>query len=169
MEFSIGELKKLVVEGKMKYIGLSEASASTIRSMQSILSLQFSWSGHYGLEIELATGIVAYSPLGRGFFSSWAKLMDSLSEKTFARFQPENLDKNVQIFERGSDVRPIPGTTKLENFIQNVGALFVKLTADEMTELHSYYTAAVLGDRHPQMGYTWKNSETPPLPSWKSE
>jgi len=109
------------------------------------------------------------------------------------RFQPENLNKNAQIFERvnamaarkgctpsqlalawvhhqGNDVCPIPGTTKIENFNQNVGALSVKLTPDEMAELESYAAAGeVLGDRYPEMAPTWKDSETPPLSSWKSE
>ena len=109
------------------------------------------------------------------------------------RFQPENLDKNAQIFERvnamaarkgctpsqlalawvhhqGNDVCPIPGTTKIENFNQNVGALSVKLTPDEMAKLESYAAAGeVLDDRYPQMANTWKDSETPPLSSWKSE
>jgi len=109
------------------------------------------------------------------------------------RFQPENLDKNAQIFERvkamaarkgctpsqlalawvhhqGYDVCPIPGTTKIENFNQNVGALSVKLTPDEMTELESDAAAGeVMGDRYAQMDNTWKDSETPPLSSWKPE
>ncbi|CAL5034945.1 unnamed protein product [Urochloa decumbens] len=109
------------------------------------------------------------------------------------RFQQENLDKNAQIFERvnamaarkgctpsqlalawihhqGNDVCPIPGTTKIENFNQNVGALSVKLTPDEMAELESYAAAGeVEGDRYPQMDNTWKDSETPPLVAWKSE
>ncbi|OEL36808.1 IN2-2 protein [Dichanthelium oligosanthes] len=71
----VGELKKLV-EGKIKYIGLSEASASTMRrahAVHPITAVQ--------LERELGIGIVAYSPLGRGFFSSGAKLIDSLSEQ----------------------------------------------------------------------------------------
>jgi aryl-alcohol dehydrogenase-like predicted oxidoreductase len=109
------------------------------------------------------------------------------------RFQPENLEKNGLIFERinamatrkgctpsqlalawvhhqGSDVCPIPGTTKIENFNQNVGALSVKLTPEEMAELESYATAgAVQGDRCPPMMNTWKDSETPPLSSWKAE
>ncbi|PAN37609.1 hypothetical protein PAHAL_7G101900 [Panicum hallii] len=204
IEVTIGELKKLVGEGKIKYIGLSEASASTIRRAHAVhpitaVELEWSlWSRDVEEDIiptcrELGIGIVAYSPLGRGFFSSGAKLMDSLSEqdvrKNWPRFQHENLDKNLQIFERvnemakrkactpsqlalawvhhqGSDVCPIPGTTKIENFNQNVGALSVKLTPDEMSELESYAAADnVQGDRHPQAAYTWKNSETPPLSS----
>jgi aryl-alcohol dehydrogenase-like predicted oxidoreductase len=110
------------------------------------------------------------------------------------RFQPENIEKNDKIFEhvnamaakkgctpsqlalawvhhQGNDVCPIPGTTKIENFNQNVGALSVKLTPDEMAELESCAAAGeVLGDRYPpQMAITWKDSETPPLSSWKSE
>ncbi|CAL5034950.1 unnamed protein product [Urochloa decumbens] len=197
IEVTVGELKMLVEEGKIKYIGLSEASASTIRrahAVHPITAVQLEWSR---LEIELGIGIVAYSPLGRGFFSSGTKLVDSLSEndirKNMPRFQAENLDKNAQVFERvnematrkgctpsqlalawvhhqGSDVCPIPGTTKIVNFEQNVRALSVKLTPDEMAELESYAAAdTVQGDRNSHIAYTWKNSDTPPLSSWKAE
>jgi len=92
IEVTIGELKKLVEEGKIKYIGLSEASASTIRRAHAIhpitaVQLEWSlWSRDVEEDIiptcrELGIGIVAYSPLGRGFFSSGAKLVDSLSEQ----------------------------------------------------------------------------------------
>uniref|UniRef100_A0A0D9W3J1 NADP-dependent oxidoreductase domain-containing protein n=1 Tax=Leersia perrieri TaxID=77586 RepID=A0A0D9W3J1_9ORYZ len=208
IEVTIGELKKLVEEGKIKYIGLSEASASTIRrahAVHPITAVQLEWS-LWSRDVEediiptcreLGIGIVAYSPLGRGFFSSGAKLVDSLSDQDFRkhmpRFQPENLEKNAEIFEhvnamaarkgctssqlalawvhhQGSDVCPIPGTTKIENFNQNVAALSVKLTPEEMAELESYASADVVqGDRYPQMGSTWKDSETPPLSSWKAE
>ncbi|CAN6227650.1 unnamed protein product [Urochloa humidicola] len=208
IEVTMGELKKLVEEGKIKYIGLSEASASTIRRAHAVhpitaVQLEWSlWSRDAEEDViptcrELGIGIVAYSPLGRGFLSSGAKLVDSLSDQDFRkhmpRFQPENLDKNALIFERvnamaarkgctpsqlalawvhhqGNDVCPIPGTTKIENFNQNVGALSVKLTPDEMAELESYAAVGqVEGDRYPQMANTWKDSETPPLSSWKSE
>ncbi|KAL6851548.1 hypothetical protein ACP4OV_020481 [Aristida adscensionis] len=210
IEVTIGELKKLVEEGKIKYIGLSEASASTIRrahAVHPITAVQLEWS-LWSRDVEediiptcreLGIGIVAYSPLGRGFLSSGRKLIESLGEQDFRkympRFQPENLDKNAQIFEQvnvmaarkgctpsqlalawvhhqGNDVCPIPGTTKIENFNQNMGALSVKLTPDEMTELESYAAAGnVQGDRYPepQMATTWKDSVTPPLSSWKSE
>ncbi|EHA8587503.1 putative aldo-keto reductase 2 [Cocos nucifera] len=103
--------------------------------------------------------------------------------------QPENLEKNAVIFERvnemakrkgctpsqlalawvhhqGSDVCPLPGTTKIENFNQNIGALSVKLTPEEMAELESYAsTDSVKGDRYPSSASTWKDSETPPLSS----
>lgn len=109
------------------------------------------------------------------------------------RFQPENLAQNAVIFERvndmakrkgctpsqlalawvhhqGSDVCPIPGTTKIENLNQNIGALSVKLTPEEMAELESYASVDVVkGDRYPEQVATWKNSDTPPLSSWKGE
>ncbi|KAL6861851.1 hypothetical protein ACP4OV_017551 [Aristida adscensionis] len=147
--------------------------------------------------VELGIGIVAYSPLGRGFFSSGAKLVSELPDddfrKNLPRFQPENIKKNAVIFERvsemaakkgctssqlalawvhhqGTDVCPIPGTTKIVNFNQNLGALSVKLTAEEMAELESYAGMDdVQGDRyHSTFVNTWKDSETPPLSSWKA-
>jgi aryl-alcohol dehydrogenase-like predicted oxidoreductase len=208
IEITVGELKKLVEEGKIKYIGLSEASASTIRrahAVHPITAVQAEWSlWSRDLEEsivptcrELGIGIVPYSPLGRGFFSAGPQLFENLPEgdmrKNFPRLKAENLEHNKQIFQRvtemaarkgcttaqlalawvhhqGDDVCPIPGTTKLENFNQNIGALSVKLTPEEMAELESYASMdAVKGDRHAYMGSTWINSETPPLSSWKAK
>ena len=109
------------------------------------------------------------------------------------RFQPENLEQNKTIFERidelaakkrctpsqlalawvhhqGKDVCPIPGTTKLKNFEENIGALSVKLTPEEMAELESFAAVdAVKGDRYGDDGFSlWQNSDTPPLSSWKA-
>ncbi|KAI9119518.1 hypothetical protein K1719_009394 [Acacia pycnantha] len=207
IEVTVGELKKLVEEGKIKYIGLSEASASTIRrahTVHPITAVQLEWS-LFSRDVEeeivptcreLGIGIVAYSPLGRGFLSSGTKLLENLSQNDFRkdlpRFQPENLEHNKTIFERvnemaankgctpsqlalawlhhqGNDVCPIPGTTKIENFNQNIGALSVKLTPEEMAELESYAAAdAVKGGRYSSGIATYKDSETPPLSSWKA-
>jgi len=206
IEVTVGELKKLVEEGKIKYIGLSEASASTIRrahAVHPITAVQLEWS-LWTRDVEedivptcreLGIGIVAYSPLGRGFLSSGAKFVETLSDGDFRkylpRFQGENLEHNKTIFERvsdlaarkgctpsqlalawvhhqGNDVCPIPGTTKIENLNQNIGALAVKLTPEEMVELESFASAdAVKGGRYQNDLSTWKNSETPPLSSWK--
>ncbi|XP_048572798.1 probable aldo-keto reductase 2 isoform X2 [Triticum urartu] len=96
IEVTIGELKKLVQEGKIKYIGLSEASASTIRrahAVHPITSVQIEWS-LWSRDVEediiptcreLGIGIVCYSPLGRGFFSVGSKLADSLSDDDFRK------------------------------------------------------------------------------------
>ncbi|KAK7340814.1 hypothetical protein VNO77_21527 [Canavalia gladiata] len=207
IEITIGELKKLVEEGKIKYIGLSEASASTIRRAHAVhpitaVQLEWSlWSRDVEEEIvptcrELGIGIVAYGPLGQGFFSSGSKLLEQMSKDdvrwTLPRFKPENAKQNKTIFERvaelaakkgctpsqlalawvhhqGKDVCPIPGTTKIENINQNIGALSVKLTPEEMAELESYAaTDVVKGDRYEKGIPTWKTSDTPPLSSWKA-
>lgn len=74
------------------------------------------------------------------------------------------------VHQQGDDVCPIPGTTKIENLNQNIGALSVELTAHEKAELESYAAAdAVKGDRHAFMANTWINSDTPPLSQWIAE
>ncbi|XP_059644762.1 probable aldo-keto reductase 2 [Cornus florida] len=206
IEVTMGELKKLVEEGKIKYVGLSEANSSTIRrahAVHPITAVQNEWSlwaRDLETEIvptcrELGIGIVPYSPLGRGFFASGAKLIENLTDndnrKNFPRLQAENLEHNNYIFERvnematkkgcspsqlalawvhhqGDDVCPIPGTTKIENLNKNIAALSIKLTPEEITELECFASAdAVKGDRHAFMASTWINSDTPPLSSWK--
>lgn len=70
------------------------------------------------------------------------------------------------LYHQGTDVVPIPGTTKIENFNQNIGALSVKLTPEEMTELESL-ASMVKGERNGMMHLSWKNSDTPSLSTWK--
>ncbi|XP_044478021.1 probable aldo-keto reductase 2 [Mangifera indica] len=207
IEVTMGELKKLVEEGKVKYIGLSEACASTIRRAHAVhpitaVQLEWSlWSRDAEKEIiptcrELGIGIVAYGPLGQGFLSSGPKLLENISKDDFRqnspRLEPENLEHNKKLFERvhemaekkgcttsqlalawvhhqGDDVCPIPGTTKIDNFNQNIKALSVKLTPEEMAELESIASVdAVKGDRNIYGHATYDNSETPPLSSWKA-
>ncbi|KAM0056341.1 putative perakine reductase [Helianthus debilis subsp. tardiflorus] len=207
IEITMGELKKLVEEGKIKYVGLSEASASTIRrahAVHPITAIQLEWS-LWTRDVEqdiiptcreLGIGIVSYSPLGRGFFSSGPKMLEKLEDGDFRkylpRFQPENLEHNKILFERvnelaskkgctpsqlslawvhhqGNDVVPIPGTTKIENLEQNIGALSVKLTPEEMAELESIASAdSVKGERYGSGLSTYADSDTPPLSSWKA-
>uniref|UniRef100_A0A5B7BX80 Putative aldo-keto reductase 2 n=1 Tax=Davidia involucrata TaxID=16924 RepID=A0A5B7BX80_DAVIN len=188
----MGELKKLVEEGRRAH------AVHPVTAVQTEWSL---WARDLEEVVptcrELGIGIVPYSPLGRGFFSRGAKLVENLTEDDFRkklpRFQPENLEHNKYVFERvnemaakkgctpsqlalawvhhrGSDVCPIPGTTKIENFNQNIGALSVKLAPEEMAELESFASAdEVKGERHVFMSTCWMNSETPPLSSWKAE
>ncbi|KAL7081490.1 hypothetical protein ACP275_14G043100 [Erythranthe tilingii] len=206
IEVTMGELKKLVEEGKIKYIGLSEASASTIRrahAVHPITAVQNEWS-LWARDVEeeivptcreLGIGIVPYSPLGRGFLSVGPTLIENMSEgdyrKKFPRFQGENLEANKLVYQRitemakekgctpsqlalawvqhqGDDVIPIPGTTKVDNFNENIGALTVKLTSEEMSQLYAL-ADIVKGDRHVYMANTWINSDTPPLSSWKGD
>ncbi|KMZ60672.1 putative aldo-keto reductase 2 [Zostera marina] len=227
IEITIGELKKLVQEGKIKYIGLSEASASTIRrahAVHPITAVQIEWSlwtRDVEKEIvptcrELGIGIVCYSPLGRGFLALGVKLIDVLSENDYRkgsprfekenseqndvhmqgtpRFEKENSEQNEVMFQRvsemakrkgctpsqlalawihhqGPDVCPIPGTTKIHNLKSNIKALTVKLTPKEMFELESFASADnIKGARYgPSYStYTWMNSDTPPLSSWRT-
>ncbi|XP_023642864.1 probable aldo-keto reductase 2 [Capsella rubella] len=207
IEITMGELKKLVEEGKVKYIGLSEASASTIRRAHAVhpitaVQIEWSlWSRDAEEDIiptcrELGIGIVAYSPLGRGFLASGPKLVENMDNddfrKTLPRFQQENLDHNKILFERvsamsekkgcspaqlalawvhhqGDDVCPIPGTTKIENLNQNIGALSVKLTLEEMSALESLaQPESVKGERYMATVSTFKNSDTPPLSAWNA-
>ncbi|GKB31595.1 probable aldo-keto reductase 2 [Tanacetum coccineum] len=142
---------------------------------------------------ELGIGIVSYSPIGRGFLASGPKLVKDLEDGDVRKVHPrfENVDHNTIIFERvqematrkgctaaqlalawvhhqGSNVVPIPGTTKRENLNENIGALSVKLTQGEIVELESFASSdMVKGDRHTWMHMSWTNSETPPLSSWK--
>ncbi|CAF2152758.1 unnamed protein product [Brassica napus] len=203
----MGELKKLVEEGKIKYIGLSEASASTIRrahAVHPITAVQIEWS-LWSRDVEediiptcreLGIGIVAYSPLGRGFLAAGPKLAENFEDddyrKGLPRFQEENLNHNKILYEKvqamatkkgctpaqlalawvhhqGDDVCPIPGTSKIENLNQNIGALSVKLTPEEMAELESIARPDfVKGERYDNNMATYKDSETPPLSSWKA-
>ncbi|GLT32704.1 hypothetical protein SLA2020_073500 [Shorea laevis] len=114
IEETMDELKKLVQEGKIRYIGLSEASPDTIRrahAVHPITAVQMEWS-LWTREIEeeivplckeLGIGIVPYSPLGRGFFGGRAvveNLPATSSLATHPRFHGENLNKNKTIYNR---------------------------------------------------------------------
>ncbi|KAK9163661.1 hypothetical protein Syun_004563 [Stephania yunnanensis] len=197
----------LPIEVTIKYVGLSEASASTIRRANAVhpvtaVQLEWSlWSRDAEEEIiptcrELGIGIVAYSPLGRGFLSSGPKILENVSDedlrKQFPRFQAENMENNKRVFEKvnemarrkgctpaqlalawvhhqGSDVCPIPGTTKIENLEQNIGALSIKLSPKEMSELESFASEDVVkGHRSIAVStLTWKHQETPLFSTWK--
>ncbi|KAB1227464.1 putative aldo-keto reductase 1 [Morella rubra] len=114
IEETMGELKKLVEEGKIKYIGLSEASPDTIKrahAVHPITAIQLEWS-LWTREIEeeivplcrkLGIGIVPYGPLGRGFFGGKA-VIESVPANSFLnwnpRFQGENFQKNKPLYFR---------------------------------------------------------------------
>ncbi|KAF3324373.1 aldo-keto reductase 1 [Carex littledalei] len=204
IEETIGELKKLVEEGKVKYIGLSEASPDTIRrahAVHPITALQMEWSlwtRDIESEIvplcrELGIGIVAYSPLGRGFFGGRGvveELKDSSYLTNHPRFSRDNMEKNKHLFFRleslakkhkctttqlalawvlhqGDDVVPIPGTSKIMNLDSNISALQVKLSDEDIKELTDMVSADdVAGGRtHGELEHntSWKYANTPPL------
>ncbi|KAF4323834.1 hypothetical protein G195_003040 [Phytophthora kernoviae 00238/432] len=156
IEETVGTLADLVQQGKIRYIGLSEAPAETIRRANAVhpitaLQTEYSlWSRELEDEIlpllgELNIGLVPYSPLGRGFLH-------------YPRFQGENFQKNLEVvrliqglamqkgctasqlalawlLEKGEHIVPIPGTRSLERVHENLGALQVSLTIDELAEI----------------------------------
>ncbi|KAL5231777.1 hypothetical protein ABZP36_030553, partial [Zizania latifolia] len=226
IEETMGELKMLVEEGKVKYVGLSEASADTIRrahGVHPITAVQMEWSlwtrdteeDIIPLCRELGIGIVPYSPLGRGFFAGRAAVQSIPSESLLVklnshhffsieenpisinsapfqskhpRYNGENLEKNKVLYTRlekmsnkygcspaqlalywvlhqGADVVPIPGTTKVKNLDDNIGAVKVKLGREGMKEISAAVPAGevagsrVIGILEP---YSWRIANTPP-------
>jgi len=115
IEDTVGEMAKLVKEGKVRYLGLSEAAPATIRRAHRVHPIS-ALQTEYSLftrdpedEIlptirELGIGFVAYSPLGRGLLTGSIKQEDALAptdrRRTFPRFQGDNLGKNARFVER---------------------------------------------------------------------
>ncbi|BFG13963.1 hypothetical protein CerSpe_002360 [Prunus speciosa] len=178
------ELKKLVNEGKIRYIGLSEASVDTISRahvLHPITAVQME---------KLGIGIVSYSPLGRGLFGGKAVVeslpADCLLSK-HPRFNGENLEKNKLLYNKlatlaakhactapqlalawllhhGNDIIPIPGTTKVKNLDTNVGSLDVELTKEDLKEIcDAVPIDEVRGDREFEFlsKYAWNYANTP--------
>ncbi|KDP23656.1 hypothetical protein JCGZ_23489 [Jatropha curcas] len=199
IEETMGELRKLVEEGKIKYIGLSEASPDTIKrahAVHPITAVQMEWAlwtRDIEEEIiplcrELGIAVVAYSPLGRGFFGGKAvveSLPSETSLKNHPRFTEENIEKNKVFYTRteklaekygctsaqlalawvlnqGDDAVPIPGTTKIKHLVDNIEALRIKLTKDELKEISDAVPVdEVAGDRSFNFKQTFKFADTP--------
>jgi len=173
IEETVGAMAELVEQGKVRYLGLSEAGAETIRRAHAVhpisaLQTEYSlWSRDVEDAIltairELGIGLVAYSPLGRGFLSGRFHTVDDLEEGDFRRhnprFQGENFQKNLELVERveevaaarnctaaqvalawvlaqGEDIVPIPGTKHVRYLDENIGALEVTLTDADLRRL----------------------------------
>ncbi|EXX71731.1 aldo/keto reductase [Rhizophagus irregularis DAOM 181602=DAOM 197198] len=127
IEDTVGALAELVKEGKVKYIGLSECSAETLRrahKVHLIAAIQMEYSP-WTIDIEtngiveacreLGVTIVAYSPLGRGFLTGKYKSIDDFEpddfRRTFPRFQGENFDKNLEIVRKFEEFANKKGVT----------------------------------------------------------
>jgi aryl-alcohol dehydrogenase-like predicted oxidoreductase len=191
IEDTVGAMARLKEDGKIRFLGLSEAAPQTIRraqathritALQSELSL---WSRDVEAEIlptvrELGIGFVAYSPLGRGFLTGQFKSPDDFPEDDFRRnhprFQGENFEKNIAlvreveamakdkgcttaqlalawVLAQGQDVVPIPGTKHVKYLDQNIGALDVALTDDELKRLDAILPpGAAVGERYHASG-----------------
>ncbi|HKQ52082.1 MAG TPA: aldo/keto reductase [Pyrinomonadaceae bacterium] len=126
IEETVGAMQRLVEEGKVRYLGLSEASAETIRRAHAVhpiaaLQSEYSlWTRDVEEEIlpvcrELGLGFVAYSPLGRGFLTGRFQKPEDLPEndrrRMFPRFQEENFEQNLRLVERVTEIAERQGCT----------------------------------------------------------
>ena len=188
IEETVGAMGELVTAGKVRFLGLSEAGAETIHrahavhpiaAVQTELSL---WTRDVLHEVlpamrELGIGLVAYSPLGRGFLTGTIRRPEDLAEedsrRRFPRFQAEAFEANLALVERveriaaernatpaqlalawvlaqGDDVVPIPGTTRPERIDENVAAVGIELSQEDLRALDEAVPAgSASGDRYP--------------------
>ncbi|WP_283937634.1 aldo/keto reductase [Sphingomonas hankyongi] len=191
IEDTVGEMARLREEGKIRFLGLSEAAPRTIRAahathpitaVQTELSL---WSRDAEAEVlptvrELGIGYVAYSPLGRGFLTGQIKSPEDFPDDDFRRFHPrftgENFEKNIQlvrevealardkgcttaqlalawVLAKGDDVVPIPGTKRRRYLDENIDALDVRLTEEDLRRLDEILPpGAAAGERYHERG-----------------
>ena len=196
IEETVGAMAELVKQGKVKYLGLSEAAAPTIRRAHAVhpiaaLQTEYSlWMRDVEDEIlptcrELGIGFVPYSPLGRGFLTGRFTKFEDLPEDDFRRRQPrfqgENFQKNLDLvrhvervaskkgctpaqlvlawlLHQGDDIVPIPGTTRVENLEDNVGALGVTLTQADLERIDKVFPKGVAaGERYLEGGMATVN------------
>jgi aryl-alcohol dehydrogenase-like predicted oxidoreductase len=187
IEETIGALSDLVREGKVKHIGLSEAAPETIRRAHAVHPLtaiqnEYSlWTRDPESEIlplirKLGIGLVAYSPLGRGFLTGQIRSVDQFGSDDFRannpRFAKGNLEQNLRIVDsveavakevgatpaqvalawllaQGDDIVPIPGTKRVARLEENAAAVAIKLTPDQVARLSAIQ--APVGDRYADM------------------
>jgi aryl-alcohol dehydrogenase-like predicted oxidoreductase len=173
IEDVVGTMARLVEEGKVRFLGLSEAGEATIRRAHAVhpisaLQSEYSlWERNLERDIipvlrQLGIGLVAFSPLGRGFLTGTARRAEEYPEDDYRRgdprFQGENFDANMRaasavrdlaerrratpaqvalawLLNKGEDVVPIPGTKRRRYLEENVGAVSVVLGADDIAVL----------------------------------
>ena len=191
IEDTVGAMAELVREGKVRYLGLSEAGAQTIRRANAVhpiaaLQTEYSlWSRDAEDEViptvhELGIGFVAYSPVGRGFLSGKIRSIDDLEPDDYRRnsprFQGDNFARNLAlvdeirtialehrctpaqlalawVLEQGQDIVPIPGTKRRTFLEENLGALAVHLTNEDMGRIDRVLPpGAAAGERYPAQG-----------------
>jgi aryl-alcohol dehydrogenase-like predicted oxidoreductase len=189
IEETVGAMAQLVKEGKVRYLGLSEASPQTVRRAMKVhpitaLQTEYSlWSRDPEDEIlptcrELGIGFVAYSPLGRGFLTGQLKRFEDLPADDYRRntprFQGENFQRNLDLVRKvediakekrctpaqlalawvlaqGKDIVPIPGTKRRKYLEENVGAIDVKLTPEDLDRIEEVFPRdAAAGPRYPE-------------------
>jgi len=189
IEETVGAMAQLVREGKIRHIGLSEASPQTLRRAVKVhpitaLQTEYSlWSREPEEELlatcrDLGIGFVAYSPLGRGFLTGQFTRFEDFPEDDYRRFSPrfqgENFQKNLDLVRRVEEIAkqkgckpaqlalawvlgqdknivPIPGTKRRKYLEENVAALDVKLSAEELRRIDEIFpSGAAAGLRYPE-------------------
>jgi aryl-alcohol dehydrogenase-like predicted oxidoreductase len=188
IEDTVGAMAELVQQGKVRYLGMSEAAPATLRRAQAVhpisaLQTEYSlWSRDPEDEIlptirELGIGFVAYSPLGRGFLSGAFKTVEDFAPDDYRRnsprFQGNNFTKNLELVNQvqaiaaekgatasqlalawllaqGEDIVPIPGTKRRTYLEENIAAVEIVLTSDDLSRIEAVAPkGAVAGDRYP--------------------
>jgi aryl-alcohol dehydrogenase-like predicted oxidoreductase len=185
-----GTVKDLIAEGKVKHFGLSEPGVATVRkahAVQPVTALQNEYSlwtrgpetnGILEACEELGIGLVAYSPLGKGFLTGamgkGTKLEENDFRKLLPRFTPEAMEKNQALIDliihfaetkqatpaqialawllaQKPWIVPIPGTTKLHRLDENLAGADVDLSTSELQQLEAAAAnVQVEGDRYPE-------------------
>jgi aryl-alcohol dehydrogenase-like predicted oxidoreductase len=182
-------MAQLVREGKIRHIGLSEASPQTLRRAVNVhpitaLQTEYSlWSRDPEDEAlptcrKLGIGFVAYSPLGRGFLTGQFRKVEDFPEDDYRRrsprFQGENFRKNLELVHKIEEIAkekacrpsqlalawvlaqdkniiPIPGTKHRKYLEDNVAALDLKLTPEDLRRIQEIFPAGVAaGQRYPE-------------------
>jgi aryl-alcohol dehydrogenase-like predicted oxidoreductase len=189
IEETAGAMGQLVAEGKVRFIGLSEAGTDTIRRAHAVhpitaVQTEYSlWTRDPEQAVlpalrELGIGLVAYSPLGRGFLSGRFSSPEELDEGDFRRYGPrftgENLEQNLRLAERVRELAeekgvtpaqlalawvlhrwehivPIPGTTKVARLEENLAAADIELSDEEVEQISQAVPAAA-GARYDEQG-----------------
>jgi aryl-alcohol dehydrogenase-like predicted oxidoreductase len=196
IEDTVGAMAELVTAGKVLHLGLSEASATTLRraaTVHPIAALQSEWSlWSRDIEVdivpacrELGIGLVAYSPLGRGFLTGAIRSIDDLAaddwRRANPRFEGANFERNLSlvahierlaadkgctpaqlalawVLAQGPDVVPIPGTRSRTRLNENAAAITVALSTDELSAINDLIPSNMAaGTRYPEAGMALLN------------
>ncbi|EIN08934.1 Aldo/keto reductase [Punctularia strigosozonata HHB-11173 SS5] len=206
IELTVRAMAELVTEGKVKYLGLSEVSAATLRrahAVHPIAAIQLEYSpfelgiedpkiGILAAARELGVTVFAYSPLGRGILTGQYKSVDDFAptdlRRMLPRFSKENFPNILKLVDgiqsiakkysatpgqvalawllaQGEDIIPIPGTTKIANLDENLAALNLKLTPEEVQEIREIAIKSEVAviERYPEVWRSYAYADTPEL------